>query len=46
MPGTKALEAWVEESARMTRPDRIVWCDGSEREYEELLAFMRVLSSR
>jgi phosphoenolpyruvate carboxykinase (GTP) len=40
MPGTKALEAWVEESARMTRPDRIVWCDGSEREYEELLAFM------
>ncbi len=24
----------------MTRPDRIVWCDGSEREYQELLANM------
>jgi phosphoenolpyruvate carboxykinase (GTP) len=40
MPGTHALEAWVEEAARLTRPDRIVWCDGSEREYRELLALM------
>jgi phosphoenolpyruvate carboxykinase (GTP) len=26
------LEEWVESAARMTRPDHIVWCDGSEQE--------------
>src|SRR5579884_1451815 len=40
MPGTPALEAWVDECARLTRPDRIVWCDGSEREYQDLVATM------
>ena len=32
----KQLIDWVEEVARLTTPDRIYWCDGSEREYEEL----------
>ena len=32
------LLAWVDEMARMTRPDRIVWCDGSEAEKERLTA--------
>jgi len=26
------LELWVESAARMTRPEKIVWCDGSEAE--------------
>ena len=26
------LEQWVESAARMTRPEKIVWCDGSEAE--------------
>jgi phosphoenolpyruvate carboxykinase (GTP) len=29
-------ERWVEEVARTTRPDRVVWCDGSEAEKERL----------
>ena len=40
MPGTAALEAWVEECARLTRPDQIVWITGSEQEYEGLIANM------
>ena len=30
------LERWVEESARLTRPSKIVWCDGSQAENERL----------
>jgi phosphoenolpyruvate carboxykinase (GTP) len=30
------LETWVEESARLTKPAQIVWCDGSEQESERL----------
>jgi phosphoenolpyruvate carboxykinase (GTP) len=34
------LRAWVSEVARLTQPDRIVWCDGSQQEYDELCAQM------
>ncbi len=30
------LQAWVDEIARLTRPDEIVWCDGSMREADLL----------
>src|ERR1700754_2943786 len=40
--GTKALSnnktllAWIVESAKLTKPEQIVWCDGSEDEHRRL----------
>ena len=34
------LESWVEESARLTKPAKIVWCDGSEAENDRLTETM------
>lgn len=31
------LERWVEECARLTKPDEIYWCDGSEEEAYRLI---------
>ncbi len=36
----EALNRWVDDVARLTRPDRIHWCDGSDAENEALIARM------
>jgi phosphoenolpyruvate carboxykinase (GTP) len=33
-----AISAWAEEVAALTRPDRIVYCDGSDAEKQQLIA--------
>ncbi len=34
------LKQWINEVAAITRPDRIYWCDGSDREYEWMMRSM------
>ncbi|MEW6556894.1 MAG: phosphoenolpyruvate carboxykinase (GTP) [Elusimicrobiota bacterium] len=34
---TTPVEKWVEEQAKLTKPDRIWWCDGSEEEAHKLI---------
>lgn len=31
------LERWVDEQAKLTKPDKIYWCDGSEEEAHRLI---------
>jgi len=36
----KALQDWVNEVTALCQPDRVHWCDGSQEEYDRLLAEM------
>ncbi|HWP83543.1 MAG TPA: phosphoenolpyruvate carboxykinase (GTP) [Bacteroidota bacterium] len=36
----RTLEQWVEEAARLTKPERIHWCTGSDAEYEQFIETM------
>ncbi len=36
MYNNKAVSRWVEEMAKLTKPDKIVWLDGSEKERKRL----------
>ena len=36
MTTLKALQDWIDETARLTRPDQIRWCNGSDDEYRNL----------
>src|SRR4051794_6875531 len=41
MPMTSSsVESWVDEVARTTHPDQVVWCDGSEAENDRLIDAM------
>src|SRR5690349_12554226 len=36
----KQLKQWVNDVAAITKPDRIYWCDGSDREYQVMMRSM------
>ncbi|GAA6137623.1 phosphoenolpyruvate carboxykinase (GTP) [Arenicella sp. 4NH20-0111] len=37
----QALAAWVQDVATLTRPQSIVWCDGSDEEYDRMVSLMQ-----
>lgn len=36
----QALATWVQDVAALTRPQNIVWCDGSDEEYDRMVSLM------
>ncbi len=32
----KKLRAWVDENVKLCKPDKVYWCNGSKKEYQEL----------
>jgi phosphoenolpyruvate carboxykinase (GTP) len=40
MTSNQKLMKWVDEMARMCKPDHIHWCDGSQKEYDDMCELM------
>ncbi len=40
MTTNETLQAWVDQVASQTKPDSVVWCDGSEQEYQSMVQQM------
>src|SRR5260370_5176004 len=40
MPMPSSVEEWVDDVARTTRPDHVVWCDGTDAENDRLIDLM------
>jgi phosphoenolpyruvate carboxykinase (GTP) len=40
MTTNTSLREWVEQAARLTQPDRIHWCNGSDTERDDLVTLM------
>ena len=36
----KDLQAWVDQVAKLTKPDKVHWCDGTQSEFENLVQEM------
>jgi hypothetical protein len=44
-PKHKRLSAWLEDVARLCKPDRVHWCDGSQQEYQAMLRLMVMIGT-
>ncbi len=40
MTAHQSLKAWVTETAALCQPDQVVWCDGTQQEYQTMLRQM------
>ncbi|MEK9535857.1 MAG: phosphoenolpyruvate carboxykinase (GTP) [Aquiluna sp.] len=40
VPQAIGLDQWVKSVADLTKPDRVVWCNGSEAEYQQMIDLM------
>ena len=40
MTKNEKLLAWVKEAEALCQPDSVHWCDGSQGEYDEMIALM------
>jgi len=40
MTRNKKLIQWVDDMAKMCKPDKVYWCDGSQKEYDAMIKIM------